>query len=261
MPDLLHEMIGAPSSFVLVLARSAGLVWGLAWLAGASGAGLRTKLAAAVVIASAVVPIVGPRIAPPDDSLALGGSVLIEVALGAALGVGAGLIVAAARLAGEVIGAQAGLSAASSLTPGSGEGMETPLATLFGLIALAAFAAIDGPIRLTIALADSYGLGLAPEGVAASLAGGISTDVVRSVFQTIGQALGLALWLAAPVALSLLVAQIAVGVLVRGAPALSSFTTWLSVRATLGLILLMIGLASVVSGLASAWLTLLPGGF
>ncbi|WP_169977488.1 flagellar biosynthetic protein FliR [Tautonia rosea] len=259
MPDLLLQMTGGPSSFVLVLARSSGLVWGLAWLAVASGVGVRTKMAAAVLIASAVVPMVGPRIAAPADALALGGSVLIEAALGAVLGVGAGLIVAAARLAGEVIGTQAGLSAASSLAPEASEGMETPLATLFGLIALATFAALDGPIRLTIALADSYALGFVPEGETASPAGRIEAELVHSLFQSIGQALGLALWLAAPVALSLLVAQIAVGVLIRGAPALSSFTTWLSVRVTLGLILLLIGLSWILSGLASAWLTLLPG--
>jgi flagellar biosynthesis protein FliR len=137
--------------------------------------------------------------------------------------------------------------------------METPLATFFGLIALATFAALDGPIRLTIALADSYALGLAPEGGASSLAVGIGADAVRSAFLAVGQALGLALWLAAPVAVSLLVAQVAVGVLVRGAPALSSFTTWLSVRVTLGLILLLLGLSWALSGLASSWLSLLPG--
>ncbi|MEW4571132.1 flagellar biosynthetic protein FliR [Tautonia sp. JC769] len=260
MPDLLHDMIGGPSAFVLVLARSSGLIWGLAWMAGASGAGARTRLAAAVLIASAVLPMVGPGITPPDDSFALGGSVLIEVALGAVLGVGAGLIVASARLAGEVIGLQAGLSAASSLTPGSVEGMETPLATFFGLIALATFAAIDGPIRLTIALADSYALGLpAPEGPTPAIAAGVEAETARAVFLAVGQALGLALWLAAPVAVSLLVAQLAVGVLIRGAPALSGFTTWLSVRVTIGLILLLIGLSWALSGLASSWLAFLPG--
>lgn len=260
---MLEELIGGPVAFVLVLARSAGLVWGLAWLAGASAAGMRGKLAASALVAAAVSPMVGERVASPGDPIALGGSALIELAIGLALGIGAGLIAASARLAGDLIGMQAGLSASSTLAPGAGPNadLETPIATLTGLIALATFAALDGPLRLTIALAETYAIGSEPSPLSgvAHVVGSGPEAIARSAFGMIGQAIGLALWLAAPVALSMLVAQCAVGVLVRASPALSSFTTWLPFRLALGLGLLLVGLSGIVVGLGSAWSTMLGG--
>ena len=253
------DLIGSPGAFLLVLSRSLGLVWALAWLAGGAGAGLRVRLAVAAVIASAVAPLVGDEVSTPSDPLALGTLALFEAMAGAALGIGAGLIAASARLAGAVIGAQAGLSAAASIAPGPGaeDGPEPPLATLGGLVALATFAALDGPFRLMIALAGSYRVGPAGD-----LGGGALTDeaFLRSAFTLVSQAIGLALRLAAPIVLALLVAQVAVGLLARSAPALSSFSAWLPARLAIGLVLTLLGVAGMASALASAWAAALPSG-
>jgi flagellar biosynthetic protein FliR len=251
------DLIAGPAAFLLVLARSAGLVWALAWLAGGAGAGARVRLAAAGVIALAVTPLVGADLETPADPLALGTRVVFEALAGAALGIAAGLIAASARLAGELIGAQAGLSAASSLAPGSEEGPEPPLATLGGLIALATFAALDGPFRLAVSLAGSYRIGLASD-----IGGGLldGEAILRSAFAMVSGAIGLALRLAAPIVLAMLVAQVAVGLFARSAPALSSFATWLPVRLLVGLVLTLLGVAGLASALASAWNAALPAG-
>ncbi|RUL82945.1 flagellar biosynthetic protein FliR, partial [Tautonia sociabilis] len=157
----------------------------------------------------------------------------------------------------------AGLSAATSLAPGADDGPIPPTATLGGLIALAAFAALDGPFRLALALAGSYGIAT-PGGTGAGRslegAGPIDEQAIRLACAAVGQALGLALRLAAPVALALLVAQVAVGLLARAAPALASFTAWLPLRLALGLALLLLGVAGMATALISAWSSALPGG-
>ncbi|QDV38684.1 flagellar biosynthetic protein FliR [Tautonia plasticadhaerens] len=259
MPPPPFDLLGSPAAFLLVLSRSVGLVWALAWLAGGAGAGLRVRLAASAVIAAAVSPLVGDDVPTSSDPLALGGLALYEAMAGAVLGIGAGLIAAAARLAGEVIGAQAGLSAAASIAPGPGaeDGPEPPLATLGGLVALATFAALDGPFRLMIALAGSYRIG--PAG-GVGVVGVTGEASLRSAFAMVSQAIGLALRLAAPIALALLVAQVAVGLLARSAPALSSFSAWLPVRLGIGLLLTLLGVAGMASALASAWSATLPAG-
>ena len=248
------EAIGEPTALALVMARASGLIWGLAWLSGATGAGVRSKLAASAVIAIAATPLIGDAVKPPADPLSLGLHALGELAAGAALGLVAGLIASSARLAGEVIGGQSGFSAASALDPIGEGGPASPLSTLGGLVALATFAAIDGPFRMMLALVESYRLG--PPAVGAEAVAGPS--LAADTFAALGAAIGLALHLAAPAALALIAAQVVVGLLNRGAPALASFALWLPVRQVIGLLLTLVGVGWLAVMLASAWSIALP---
>ena len=121
----------------------------------------------------------------------------------------AGLVVAAARLAGEVVGFQAGLSPAALLDPDAGAGM-TPTGHLYGLIALATFVALDGPLRLLGALAESYRAW--PPGAV-----GLSAEAVVRAFGQVDLMLELALRAAAPAGLALALAGAALGFLGRAA--------------------------------------------
>ena len=97
----------------------------------------------------------------------------------------------------------------STRPPPTATARPPPPATLAGLVALATFAALDGPFRLLLALADSYDLArLRPSPRPMAL-------LVASTFGAVGRAFGLALQLAAPAALALIVAQFAAGLLAR----------------------------------------------
>ena len=61
-----------------------------------------------------------------------------EVLVGAGIGWSASLVIAGARQAGEIVGAQAGLSAAALFDPEAGEDL-TALGHLYGLVALGVF--------------------------------------------------------------------------------------------------------------------------
>ena len=67
----------------------------------------------------------------------------------------AGLIVAGARQAGDLVAAQSGLSTASLFDPETGDDL-TALGHLYGLIALVVFLAMDGPLVMVGALVESY---------------------------------------------------------------------------------------------------------
>src|SRR5205823_4880255 len=73
----------------------------------------------------------------------------------AALGLSAALVVAGARQAGELVGAQAGFAPAALFDPEAGDEM-TALGHLYGLVALGVFLALDGPLALVRALVESY---------------------------------------------------------------------------------------------------------
>jgi flagellar biosynthesis protein FliR len=229
---------------VLIVARVSGLAWTApAW--GSPGLGWRLRVALAVLLTAAVIPAVEPTLEIPEGAAALARACLVEGVIGAALGGAAALVVAGARQAGEIVGAQAGLSPAALLDPEAVEGM-TALGHLYGLVALGTFLALDGPLALVGALVESYRV-LPTGGVA------LTAEAADWAFAQVGGALALALRAAAPAALAMTLAGVALGLLGRAAPGLQLMTLALPVRAAVGLVLVLIGFATLAATLAGVW--------
>ncbi|HZW32790.1 MAG TPA: flagellar biosynthetic protein FliR [Isosphaeraceae bacterium] len=237
-------LLGLAGKWVVVWARVVGLcltapglaVPGLAW---------QSRLGLAAVLGAVLAPVVTPQVPPPADWPAAVGTGLAEVVTGGVLGWSAGLIVAAARAAGDLVAAQAGLATAMLFDPESGE-EQTPLGQLYGWLALAVFLAMDGPIVLVRALVDSYTA--IPPGQLLS-----SQQAVALAFGQVGHALELALRLAAPPAIALVMTGIVLGWLSRAAPSLPFFTLALPIRAGLGIALILLSMTVLVVTLAGAW--------
>jgi flagellar biosynthesis protein FliR len=241
--DVLASVAPVPA---LVLARSLGLAWTAPVLA-APGLDPRFRLGLAALLTAVLVPVAGPLIAPPGDWAAVGWACLAEGLIGAGLGWSAALIVAGARQAGELVAAQAGLSAAALVDPDAGDDLSA-LGQLYGLVALAVFLALDGPLALVRALVESYRV--LPAGGGGI---GLSPATARLALDRIAQALELAVRAAAPPALALALAGVALGLLGRAAPSLAAVAGALPVRSALGLVLVLFGLATLAATLAAAW--------
>jgi flagellar biosynthesis protein FliR len=203
------------------------------------------------VLGAVLLPAAETLVAAPMDaswsSAAWAG--MSEVLTGGVLGWSAALIVAGARLAGDLVAAQSGLSAAAFFDPETREEL-TPLGQLYGWIALAAFLALDGPLALVRALAESYRA--VPAGQLLS-----SHESASLALAQVGRALELALRAAAPAALALALAGIVMGWLGRAAPSLSSIALALPIRVLLGIILVFLSLAVLAVTLSDGWSTLL----
>lgn len=230
--------------WALIAARASGVAWTAPGFATA-GLGWRMRLALAALLTTALGPMIAPEIGALGDVASLARMALAEAAVGAALGWSAALIVAGARQAGEVVGAQAGLSAAALLDPDAGEGM-TPLGHLYGLVALATFLTLDGPLRTVGALAESY-RAVPPGGLA------LSAETALRGFGQVGLALELSLRLAAPAALALTLAGLALALIARAAPAFPFWSLALPVRSFVGLLLVLAGLVALAATLAATW--------
>ncbi|CAN5817286.1 N/A [soil metagenome] len=228
----------------VVLSRVGGLV-GTAPAWGTPGVGVRFRLVLAGLLAMALAPVVALDLPEPSGPVELGRWCLVEAAVGAAIGMTATLILASARLAGEIIGAQAGLSPAALIDPDSGADM-TPTGHLYGLIALAVFLILDGPLHLLGVLVESYGV--LPVG-----GWTFSAEVVTHAFGRIGLAIGLALRIAAPVGLALVLAGAVIGLLGRAGPAFQSMAMSLPARALLGMFFVLLGLGVLVGVLSAGW--------
>jgi flagellar biosynthesis protein FliR len=105
---------------------------------------------------------------------------------------------------------------------------------------------VNGPLALVRVLADSY---------AAVPAGRfpISHETAADAFGQVGRALELALRAAAPAAIALIMAGITLAWLSRTAPSLPFFIMALPIRAVLGVVLVLLGLAALAMILSGAW--------
>lgn len=247
-PVAIGRLLWLAAPWALVFARAAGLAWAApGWSAAGLPARLRVGLAAALTLL--VAPLATRDLAVPPDAAALATALIVEATVGAAMGATASLVIAGARQAGEVVGAQAGLSPAALLDPDAGDGM-TVLGHLYGWVALLVFVALRGPVELVRAVAASYAAIPAGGAGAAGLDAG---ELVDGLFAAVGRALALALQAACPPALALLVAGLALGLLGRAAPSLQLVTLALPIRTALGLVLAALGLVALVATLGTAW--------
>ena len=237
-------ILAAVGKGVLVWARVLGLcltapglaVPGLAW---------QSRIGLAAVLGAVLAPVVTAQAMPPADWPAAVWTGLVEVFTGGLLGWSAGLIVAAARTAGDLVAVQAGLATATLFDLESGE-EQTPLGQLYGWLALAAFLAMDGPMVLVRALVDSYAR--IPLGQLVR-----SDQAVALAFGQVGRALELALRIAAPPTIALVMTGIVLGWLSRAAPSLPFFTLALPIPVGLGIVLIILSMTVLVATLAGAW--------
>lgn len=236
-----------PIAALLIFARVLGLVATAPVLA-APGLEPRFRLVLAIALGVVVIPVVGPTLGLTmvgSSVVSIGVSLIGEAAIGAGLGWAAGLIIAGARQAGELVGAQAGLSAAALFDPEAGDEV-TPLGHLYGLVALGAFLAMDGPLGLVRGLIESF---------EAIPIGGLplSSETATLAFGRVGHALSLAIRAAAPAAIAMTLASLALGLLGRAAPALPLATLSMPIRYAIGVFLALAGTATLAATIAVAW--------
>jgi flagellar biosynthetic protein FliR len=240
-------VFGHAAIWGLVMARVLGLCWTAPALA-VPELDWRFRLGLALVLGLVLIPLVESAIVPPAGWSNMVQGVLLEVLTGAVIGWSAALILAGARLAGDMVAAQGGLSTAMLIDPETGEEV-TPLGRFFGWIALVVFLALDGPLILVRALVESYqtvpACGLL-----------ISPETANRAFAQIGHALELALRAAAPAALALALAGVILGLLSRAAPSLPFVALALPIRCLLGIALVLLSVVPLVATLSSAWGTL-----
>lgn len=220
--------------FALLLVRP-GMVVMIAPALGGTYAPTHVKLALTVLLAATLAPTVAVPMATNDVSLTL--LVAREVVIGLALAMSVRAIVGAAELAGHLSGFQIGFSYAATVDPVSGV-RNSMITSLYGLLALLAFFAINGHHEMLRALAVSYTK--LPIG-----AGHVDGSLVSSVRQIFALIFTVGARLAAPIIVVLLIVELAVGLVSRSAPALSFMVIGYPVRLIVGLAVLALMVSTV----------------
>jgi flagellar biosynthetic protein FliR len=227
---------GAAPLMILTAARTGGMVL-IAPVFSARMIPMMLRTAIVVVLAVLMFPVA--RAASPGLVAITPASVIGETFVGFIIGLGAALLIGAAESAGELLGAQIGLSGAALLDPTSLQ-QSTALGQFMQLFALTLLLATNGHLVMLDALAAT--LRSFPVGNPISLTPGLheAASLGTTLF-----ALGLRF--AAPVIAVVLIANVALAVLSRAAPQLNILQLAFPVQILVGLAVLLASLPFIAS--------------
>jgi flagellar biosynthetic protein FliR len=195
------------------------------------------KVGLSVVLGIAISPTVAM---PASLTLAaLTVMAIREAAIGLALGLSIRILMAGAELAGQLTGFQLGFAYAATVDPQTGA-RNNLIAALYSSITLLTFLGINGHHALLRALAESYQA--MPIGI-----GHVDSQMATSVAALLGLLFVFGTQMAAPIVIVLLVAELAVGLISRAAPALNLMVIGFPIRLLAGLVALAAAVGVVPS--------------
>ena len=204
----------------------------------------RVRIGLALFVTAIVAPTI---VEVPAVALMSGDGFLLiarQLLIGAAMGFSMRLAFAAIEYAGDLIGFQMGLGYATLIDPETND--QTPLlGSLLRYFASLAFLVANGPLLMIAGVSESF------NGLPIVGSGGLFGDWQALVLQG-ATVFGLALHMALPVIAALLATNVALGVMTRAAPQLNLFSIGFPITITVGLVVLVASLPTVLAIAGSA---------
>lgn len=234
----LEEAIQFVPTYVLVLFRVAGLMI-FAPLFGSEKIPRRVKVILAVVLAVGMCSVVKTPVKLPETTWELALGIGGEITFGLAMGLVLSYTFIATQWAGEIIGQQMGLNISEVLDPQFGQGSSL-VGNMYYMLSLVVFLSIGGHRDMVRGIRMSFEtLPLMSVGVDQTL-----LDMLIGLFQS---CTSLAMQLAAPVLVTMLVVDLALGCIGKAMPQINVLTAGLSIRSLMGLVVLLVGLGLTVA--------------
>lgn len=221
------------AAFIFPLARILALVTS-APLFSNIGVPNRTRLALGLAITFALMPMLPPMPTVPAGSLPALWILLQQMLIGVGMGFAMRIAFSSVELAGEFMGSQMGLGFATFYDPLSSA--QTPVITEFvNLMTLLVFIALNGPLLYVATLAESFTVIPVSSAPLAAVSWKNLAELGSIMFST-------GLLLALPVIVTLIITNLALGVLTRAAPQLNIFAVGFPITLLGGLAALAISL-------------------
>jgi flagellar biosynthetic protein FliR len=192
------------------------------------------KVLMALVLAMGIAPGVGMVSEPPtawDMALAIGGEIIFGLALGWALS----FTFIAVEWAGQIIGQQLGFNLGEALDPQFGASTSV-VGDLYFMLALVVFLLIRGHHVLIRGLRDSFR-------TMPLLTVGMNRPLFDMLVGLLHSATLLAFRMSAPLLVTMLIVDLAIGFLGKTMPQFNLMSASVSLRSICGMLVLIIGLA------------------
>lgn len=229
---MLEDVLQRVPVFVLVVFRLAGMMT-LAPVFSSPRVPRRVKALLVIVLAFGVSG--GVRAVPlPDSTWELAVGIGGEMMFGAAMGMLVSFVFVAAQWAGEMIGIEMGLNMSEIFDPAMGSAGSLT-GDVYYFLTLAVFLTVDGHHELLNAVRASFDV-LPP------LSLGVDKPLLDLLVGLLQSATILAVRLAAPVLVTVLVVDLALGLMGRAMPQFNVMQAGMSVRSIVGLVIVIVGL-------------------
>lgn len=241
----MHDALRALTDFLPVLLLTSvrvGVMLALLPAPFGNGAPVQVRVALGLLVSLALTGASwGSAAAVPLEPVSIAVAGIGEAMVGGVIGLTVRVTIAAAEVAGNIIGVSAGQGFASSFDPNFGE--ETaPTGSLLGSLAVLIFFGIRGDHIVMKALAFSVTRAPLGEALSAVLHDGVLEIGSSLVAQ--------GLLIASPVVATMFVVQIGMGFVARAAPRVQVLTLVFAVTSTVGLLVLFTALPSIGAALA-----------
>ena len=225
-----ETMLAMLESWLWPFFRVAGLLMA-APVVGTRSVPVRIRLALAIVITIALVPIIPDAEYLEPFSAAWFITSFQQVLIGLAMGLTIRTIFVALEIVGQAIGQLMGLMMAAMVDPQNGN--QVPIVGQFYLLfATLLFLSVDGHLMMISALANSFQtLPVGPDGIA--------RESAWQVVEWVGSILSTAVLIALPAIVSLLIVNMSFGVMTRAAPQLNIFAVGFPIMIILGVFVIL----------------------
>jgi flagellar biosynthetic protein FliR len=198
---------------------------------------VRARLMLAVAVTLVVMPLL-PELPVADPfSLTMLTLILQQLLIGVAMGFALMLVFTAIVTGGQLIAMQMGLGFAAMVDPANGQQVPV-LSQLYLIMTTLLFLVMDGHLVLIALLVESFQtLPIGPVG--------IDRDGFWEIVQWGSKMFAGAVWMALPAVASILVVNIAFGVMARAAPQLNIFSIGFPVTMIMGFVVILYTLPNV----------------
>ncbi|SEK68829.1 flagellar biosynthetic protein FliR [Nitrosovibrio tenuis] len=194
----------------------------------------RVKIGLGMLITLVIAPTIGPL--PKIDPASLEGLLVLsqQILIGVAMGFAMRIVFSAVEMAGEIAGLQMGLGFATFFSAHS-DGSTLVVGKFLGLLATLAFLSVNGHLLVLSVLAESFNA-FPVSAEPFSVSGWKTLADWGSKIFLVG------LKLALPIVASLLIVNLALGILTRAAPQLNIFAVGFPITLIAGMVALIMSL-------------------
>ncbi|MFT7458587.1 MAG: flagellar biosynthetic protein FliR [Planctomycetota bacterium] len=237
-----QTLITLLESWIWPFFRVAGLLMA-APVIGTRSVPVRIRLVIAIAITLAIVPVlpVTAYIEPFTGPWLL--TSIQQVIIGTAMGLTIRTIFVTLEIAGQAIGQLMGLMMASMVDPQNGNQVPV-IGQFYLLLATLLFLSVDGHLLMIAALVNSFQH--LPIGV-----DGLTRDAAWEIINWLGTILSTSILIALPAMASLLIVNLAFGVMTRAAPQLNIFAVGFPIMIILGVFIVMFTLDGFIPHMIS----------
>ncbi|MBA1256788.1 flagellar biosynthetic protein FliR [Pseudomonas oryzihabitans] len=228
---------GWVGSFLFPLFRIAALLMTMP-IIGTTLVPVRVRMYLALALSLVLVPTLPPM--PQVNAISPQALPLIveQILIGAVMGFSLQLFFHVFVVAGQIISTQAGLSFASMIDPVNGASAPV-MGQFFTMLVTLLFLAMNGHLVVFEILAESF--------VTLPVGDTLSVEHFWQVAGRLGWVMGAGILLVLPAITALLVVNIAFGIMTRAAPQLNIFSVGMPLIVVLGMVIVWLGTADILS--------------